>query len=221
MAVATPTLEHGHAVKAAPAHGHVEHGHGDNYAVAWRYNRLGLWLFFLSEAFLFGALLATRFYLWREDGVVTRPELDQVVGLIVTSVLLLSSFSMNLAETAIEHGDRKTFLRGLVVTAVLGLIFMGGVMIFEWGLVPAIYEGHLTPWGDKYGAVVFAMTGMHALHVISGVIFIAIVWNLGRKGSFSPERHWGVEACAIYWHYVDLVWIFFYPALYLIGHAVH
>jgi cytochrome c oxidase subunit III len=221
MAVATPTLAHSPAAEAAHAHGHDEHGHGDNYAVAWRYNRMGLWLFFLSEAFLFGGLLATRFYLWTENGVVTRPELDQAVGLIVTCVLLLSSYSMNLAETAIEHGDRKTFLRGLVVTAVLGLIFMGGVMVFEWGLFPAIYEGHLTPWDDKYGAVVFAMTGMHALHVISGVIFIAIVWNLGRKGGFSPERHWGVEACAIYWHYVDLVWIFFYPALYLIGHAVH
>jgi cytochrome c oxidase subunit 3 len=62
---------------------------------------------------------------------------------------------------------------------------------------------------------------MHALHVISGVAFIAIIWNLGRKGHFSPERHWGVEACAIYWHYVDLVWIFFYPAIYLIGKAIH
>jgi cytochrome c oxidase subunit 3 len=218
MAVATPTLEHGHAA----AHGHDEHGHGDNYAIAWRNNRLGLWLFFLSEAFLFGGLLATRFYLWGNH----RPELDQIVGLIVTTVLLISSYSMNMAETAIEHGDRKTFLRGLVITAVLGLIFLFGVMIFEWGLFPAIYHGHLTPWGDAehgyaFGAVIFAMTGMHAIHVISGVLFIAVVWNLGRKGHFSAERHWGVEACAIYWHYVDLVWIFFYPAIYLIGTVAH
>ena len=189
----------------------------EHYRYQLRNNRLGLWLFFVSEAFLFGGLLATRFYLWGR----TRPELDQMVGLIVTSVLLLSSFTMKISESAIEHGDRKTFLRGLVVTAVLGLIFLLGVMIFEWGLVPAIYEGHLTPGGDKYGAVVFAMTGMHALHVISGIAFIAIVWNLGRKGSYSPEQHWGVEACAIYWHYVDLVWIFFYPALYLIGTVAH
>jgi len=94
-------------------------------------------------------------------------------------------------------------------------------MVFEWGLFPAIYEGHLKPGDNVYGAVVFAMTGMHALHVISGIIFIAIVWNLGRKGGFSPERHWGVESCAIYWHYVDVVWIFFYPALYLIGTVAH
>ena len=183
----------------------------EGYTQQLRNNRMGLWLFFISEAFLFGGLLVTRFYLWGN----TRPELDQTIGLIVTGVLLLSSFSMNMAETAIEHGDRRTFLGGLAVTAVLGLVFLIGVMVFEWGLFPAIYEGHLKPGDNVYGAVVFAMTGMHALHVISGIIFIAIVWNLGRKGGFSRTAL-GVESCAIYWHYVDVVWIFFYPALYLI-----
>lgn len=211
MAVAT------HHV-AAHAAGHGDHAeHGIDPKEQLRHNRLGLWLFFVSEVFLFGGLLAARFYLWGGH----RPELDQTIGLIVTSVLLLSSFSMNLSEKAIEHGDRKTFLRGLVFTAILGTIFLFGVMIFEWGLFPAIYEGHLTPWDNVFGAVVFAMTGMHALHVITGIIFIAIVWNLGRKGQYTPENHWGVEACAIYWHYVDLVWIFFYPALYLIGTVAH
>lgn len=205
-------------VTAAHTAGHDAHtASHDDYAAKLRLNRLGLWLFFVSEAFLFGGLLATRFYLWGEH----RPDLDQMIGLIVTSVLLLSSFSMNLAETAMEKGDRKTFLNGLIATAILGTIFLLGVMVFEWGLFPGLYQGHLTPWDNVYGAVVFAMTGMHALHVISGVVFIAIIWNLGRKGHFSPERHWGVESCAIYWHYVDLVWIFFYPALYLIGTVAH
>lgn len=205
-------------VTAAHTAGHDAHtASHDDYAAKLRLNRLGLWLFFVSEAFLFGGLLATRFYLWGEH----RPDLDQMIGLIVTSVLLLSSFSMNLAETAMEKGDRKTFLNGLIATAILGTIFLLGVMVFEWGLFPGLYQGHLTPWDNVYGAVVFAMTGMHALHVISGVVFILIVWNLGRKGHFSPERHWGVESCAIYWHYVDLVWIFFYPALYLIGTVAH
>lgn len=188
------------------------------YQTQWRNNRLGLWLFFISEIFLFGGLLVARFYLWGN----TRPELDQTIGLIVTSVLLVSSFSMNLAETAMEHDDRKTFSWGMISTFIMGTIFLFGVMIFEWGLFPALYEGHFSSPGENvYSAVVFAMTGMHALHVISGLVFIAVIWNIGRKGGFSAERHWGVEACAIYWHYVDLVWIFFYPALYLIGHAVH
>ena len=195
---------------------HVDHA-VDQAKEQLRHNRLGLWLFFISEAFLFGGLLTVRFYLWGEH----RPELDQTIGLIVTSVLLLSSLSMKISETAMEHGDRRTFNIGMITTAVLGTIFLFGVMIFEWGLFPAIYQGHLSPSDGVFGAVVFAMTGMHAIHVISGVVFILIVWNLGRKGHFSPESHWGVESCAIYWHYVDLVWIFFYPALYLIGTPVH
>lgn len=202
---------------SAPAHdAHSEH-HELPYSQRLGNNRLGLWLFFISEAFLFGGLLSVRFYLWGD----TRPQVDQSIGLLVTVVLLISSVSMYMGESALERGNRKLFLILLPITAVLGLVFLAGVMIFEWGLFPSIYQGHLTPWGDKYGAVVFAMTGMHALHVISGIIFIGIVWNLGRKGHFSPTRHWGVEACAIYWHYVDLVWIFFYPAIYLIGTVAH
>ncbi len=189
----------------------------EQYRMQLRINRLGLWLFFISEVFLFGGLLSARFYLWGG----TRPELDQTIGLIVTAVLLLSSFSMNLGETAMEYDDRRTFSRGLIATFILGCVFLFGVMIFEWGLFPTLYEGHLKPWDGVYGAMVFAMTGMHALHVLTGLIFIAVVWYLGRKGHYSPERHWGVEACAIYWHYVDLVWIFFYPALYLIGTVAH
>lgn len=204
-----------HVGQAHVEHAHEEHGHG--YEFALRNNRLGLWLFFISEAFLFGGLLVTRFYLWGN----THPEVDQLVGFLVTVVLLLSSVSMFMGETAIENGNRRLFLILLPITAILGTLFLIGVMVFEWGLFPAIYEGHLKPGNDVYGAVVFAMTGMHALHVISGVIFIMIVWNLGRKGHFSKEKHWGVEACAIYWHYVDVVWIFFYPAIYLIGAATH
>lgn len=179
------------------------------YQVQTKTNRVGLWLFMVSEAFLFGGLLASRFYLWGN----TRPELDQTLGLIVTAVLLVSSFFMNRAESAIAHGDRETFLNSMLITAGLGVAFLIGVVGFEW-------QGHLKPWDGVYGAVVFGMTGLHALHVLSGVVLILIVWNLGRKGHFSAERHWGVEATAVYWHFVDVVWVFFYPALYLMGTAV-
>lgn len=179
------------------------------YRVQLRTNRLGLWLFFLSETFMFGGLLASRFYLWGN----TRPDLDQTLGLIVTSVLLLSSFFMNRAETAMAHDDRKTFGISMLITAALGIAFLIGVVAFEW-------QGHVKPWDGVYGAVLFGMTGLHALHVLSGVVLILIIWNLGRKGHFSAERHWGVEATAIYWHFVDVVWVFYYPALYLMGTVV-
>jgi cytochrome c oxidase subunit 3 len=175
-----------------------------------RSNRLGLWLFFVSEAFMFAGLFVSRFYLWGN----TRPDLDQILGLIITAILLLSSFFMNRAEMAIAHDDRPEFLRSLLITAGLGLAFLVGVVGFEW-------TGHIRPTDGAFGAVLYGMTGMHALHVVSGVVFILIVWNKGRKGEFSAEQHWGVEACAIWWHYVDLIWVFFYPALYLMGNVVH
>jgi cytochrome c oxidase subunit 3 len=177
-----------------------------SYQTHVKANRMGLWLFFVSEAFMFGGLLASRFYLWGP----TRPDLDQTLGLIVTFVLLLSSFTMNRAETAIAYDDRRTFLVGMLITAALGVVFLIGVVVFEW-------QGHVKPWDGVYGAVLFGMTGLHALHVFTGVILILLVWNLGRKGHFSAERHWGVEATAIYWHFVDVIWVFYYPALYLMG----
>jgi cytochrome c oxidase subunit 3 len=186
------------------------HGHEIPFAVQLRANRLGLWLFCFSEIFLFGALLAARFYLWGD----TRPDLNQNLGLLTTSVLLISSFFMARAEAAVAHDDRKTFQRGLLITAALGILFLAGVVGLEW-------NGELGPKDGVYGAIFFGMTGIHALHVLSGIIFILIVWNNGRRGHYTVEKHWGVEACAVYWHYVDVAWVFFYPALYLIGSAVH
>ncbi len=196
----------------------------NTYRTNVRMNRLGLWLFFFSELFLFGSLLVARFALWREDGVVSRPELDQTIGLIVTSVLLVSSYFMNRAEVSIANGKRNDFMISLMITAILGSVFLFGVMIFEWGLIPVPFvdAAHLLkPTSRVYGAVFFAMTGMHALHVVSGIVFIILVFINGSKGGYSAEKHWGVEACAIYWHYVDFIWIFFYPALYLIGKVTH
>ena len=195
---------------------HENHAEEAPYKERVKRNRLGLWLFFFSEIFLFGALLAARFYLWGN----TRPDLDQTLGLIITSVLLLSSVAMALGESAIGHNDRKTFLRSLIVTALLGTLFIFGVVGLEWNVFGIEGFGEIKPTDGVYGAIFFVMTGFHALHVLSGVVLIILVWNIGRKGGFSADRHWGVEGAAIYWHYIDVVWIFFYPALYLIGTPV-
>jgi cytochrome c oxidase subunit 3 len=172
-------------------------------------NRLGLWLFLISDAFMFAGLYVARFNLL---GTEIRPEVNQILGLIVTSVLLLSSFFMNRAEVAISFGDNKNFLRSTLATLILGSLFFVGVVFLEWPL---------TPHGPDYNvtySLFYTMTGFHALHVLSGVIFLVIIYRNGRKGLYSSERHWPVEAAAVYWHFVDVVWIFFYPALYLIGH---
>ena len=179
-----------------------------SYRVRLQDNRLGLWLFLVSEAFMFAGLFVSRFYLWRG----TRPDLDQMTALILTVVLLLSSFFMNRSETAIAHGDQDRMQVNLLITAWLGIVFLLGVVTLEW-------SGHLKPSDGVFGAVFYGMTGMHALHVLSGIVILLITWYRGYKGVYSAEQHWGVEACAVWWHYVDLVWVFFYPALYLIGTA--
>lgn len=181
---------------------------GHNYKTGT--NRLGLWLFLLSDSFVFGGLAAARFNLLG----LTRPHLNQLLGLAVTGVLLISSFFMNRAEVSMEHGDRKGFLISTAITLLLGLTFLVGVVGVEWP--SAISEG-VTPSSSAAGAIFFMMTGMHAFHVLTGVIFLFIVIRNASRGVYSAEKHWGVEAATVYWHFVDLVWIFFYPALYLIG----
>ena len=207
---------------------HDDHSHDLPYPTQLKANRLGLWLFFISEFFLFGALLLTRFYLWLEPGVgQTRPALSQEMGFLTTAILLISSYFVYRGETAMGFGDVKQFTRSFMIAAVMGLLFFVGMVFFEWNIFGLSGEvlgievfGHLSPSDGVYGGVFFMMTGMHALHVLSGIFLIFVVWNRGRKGDFTAECHWGVEGTALYWHYVDVIWIIFYPALYLIGTAV-
>ncbi len=182
----------------------------ESYAYKLVTNRLGLWLFIVSDSFIFGGLMIARVNLLG----LGRPELDQTLGLVVTSVLLISSFFMNRAETAMAHGNRKTFLVSTLVTMLLGIGFVAGVLGLEWQIAP------FGPSDGPQGAVFYTMTGFHAFHVLTGVIFLFIIFRNGLKGHYSPEKHWGVEACTVYWHFVDVVWIFFYPALYLVGTVI-
>jgi len=187
-------------------------GDHDSYEYKTGTNRLGLWLFLVSDSFVFGGLLVMRMNLLG----LTRPNLNQTLGLAVTAVLLISSFFMNRGETLMKNGDRQGFLNNTLITFLLGLGFLIGVIFVEWRL--AAHEG-LTPSSGAAGAAFYMMTGMHAFHVLTGLIFLAIVWVNGKRGLYD-EKHYPVEAAAVYWHFIDVVWIFFYPALYLIGTAL-
>lgn len=181
-----------------------------SYAYKTQTMRMGLWLFLLSDSFIFGGLLVIRFGLMG----LSRPDLNQVLGLGITSMLLISSFFMNRAENAVAKGDRKTFLTSLVITIVLGIVFLVGVVGVEWQETP------FGPSDGPQGAVFFGMTGFHAFHVFTGVIFLLIILSNSLKKIYSEEKHYAVEAAAVYWHFVDVVWIIFYPVLYLIGEVV-
>jgi cytochrome c oxidase subunit III len=190
----------------------LEHEDNESYEYKSGTNRLGLWLFLISDSFVFAGLMAMRINLLG----ITRPELNQFLGLGVTAVLLISSFFMNRGETLIHNGDRQGFLVNTAVTFLMGLGFLLGVILVEWRL--AIEEG-MTPSSGPAGAAFFMMTGMHAFHVFTGLILLAIIWFNGRRGLYD-NKNYPVEAAAVYWHFVDVVWIFFYPALYLIGTAI-
>jgi len=188
----------------------AEHeGDEDSYEYKSGTNRIGLWLFLISDTFVFGGLMAMRLNLLG----LSHPNLNQFLGLIVTTVLLVSSFFMNRGEALMHAGDRKGFITNTIVTFVLGLGFLIGVVFVEWP--NAMREG-ITPSSGVAGAAFYMMTGMHAFHVLTGLIFLLVVLRNARRGLYD-EKQYPVEAVAVYWHFVDVVWIFFYPALYLIG----
>ncbi len=171
-------------------------------------NRLGLWLFFLSESFLFSALLVTRFYL---QGVHRPPELNQLLGFGISAVLLLSSLTAYSAEAAISHGDEGLFRRNIWFTIILGIVFIAGVGL-EWS------EGFRSfPPSSGFGTAFFTLTGFHAFHVLTGIVALVLLILPGQRGRFTAESHWGVEGIVKYWHFVDVVWMFIFPALYLVS----
>ncbi len=182
-----------------------------SYAYKLSTNRLGLWFFMLSDGFIFGGLFIARFNLL----ALTRPDVNQLLGVTVTTVLLISSFFANRAEVSMEHGNRSRALSSLLVTILLGLAFLAGVLGVEWRIAP------FGPGDGAQGAIFYSMTGFHAFHVLTGIIFLTIIRRNLARNKFTQEKHWGVEAAVVYWHFVDLVWIFFYPALYLVGVVVH
>ena len=183
----------------------------ESYAYKLTTNRLGLWFFLLSDGFIFGGLFISRFNLLG----LLRPDVNQYLGVTVTSVLLVSSFFANRAEVSMEHGDRKRAIFSLAVTIFLGLAFLAGVLGVEWRIAP------FGPADGVQGAIFYTMTGFHAFHVLTGVIFLSIVLRNMARQRYSAEKHWAVEASVVYWHFIDVVWIFFYAALYLIGTVPH
>ena len=185
-------------------------GSRESYSYRTNTNRLGLWLFLVSDAFVFAGLMVTRFSLLG----LTRPHLNQTLGLAVSIVLLVSSLFANRAEIAAGKGDRKNLMISTMVTLILGILFLLGVIFVEW---PAAAREGVTPSSGVSGAVFYMMTGMHAFHVFTGLVFLGIIFRNAKKSLYTPEKHFQVEAGVVYWHFIDVVWMFFYPALYLIG----
>ena len=189
---------------------------------------LGMWAFLITEVMFFGGLFAgyaVYRHAYPEAYAAASRMLDVKLGGINTAVLIGSSFTMVLAVHAAQQRRRVAIAAWLWATIVLGTIFLG-VKYFEYSekwhhhLIPGphfVFEGKPGGHEQLFFAFYFAMTGLHAFHMIIGIGIMSVMLWLASTGTITAEYYSPVEVSGLYWHFVDLVWIFLFPLLYLIG----
>jgi len=173
---------------------------------------LGMALFLLSEAFLFGSLFIIYYYLrshapglWPPEGV----ELHFAFSSANTLILLSSSVALHLGIRAIRRDDRRGLASALLLTILLGSVFLA-VKLYEWS------SNSFGPWDHAYGSIYYTLTGFHALHVFAGLGILGALLTRAWAGRFSARHHLAVELGGLYWHFVDVVWLAVYTTLYLV-----
>ena len=177
--------------------------------------KLGIWLFLASEVMLFGGIISSYIVLRMGSpsfGLPPREMLGVPLAMINTFVLITSSVTMVMALASIEKGERNAFAGYLSVTLLLGFIFLG-IKSYEYHHK---WSEGITLSASLFGSFYYTMTGLHALHVIGGLVLNSYILVAGLRGRFTPERHERVEYAGLYWHFVDLVWVVLFPLLYLI-----
>ena len=188
---------------------------------------LGMWVFLVTEVMFFGGLFMA-YLLYRvwypEAWSEGSQELNIVLGGFNTVVLIASSLTMALAVRAAQTGWRKGTIVFLLLTMALGLTFLI-VKVFEYkekfekGHVPGPnfhFEGPYGSQAEIFFSLYFAMTGLHALHMVIGAGILMVLIAQARKGRFSASYYTPVDVAGLYWHFVDIIWIFLFPLLYLI-----
>ena len=179
-------------------------------------SKMGIWLFLASEVMLFGALFST--YVLLRTGVTDWPRgstlLSVPIGTFNTVVLITSSVTMVFAWVSLKLKDLAKFKLYLGLTILLAFTFLV-VKAFEYN---AKFSHHLFPKTSAYLAIYFTLTGLHAIPVIGGIIVNSYFWGPGsRLWQTKPEQFTNrIEIAGLYWHFVDLVWIFLFPVLYLL-----
>jgi cytochrome c oxidase subunit III len=188
--------------------------------------KLGMWLFILSELTLFGGMFIL-YSIYRYKNPVdfhdASRELDVILGTFNTLILLTSSLTVAASIAAIQKGQRKLSMVLLMATMVLGLLFLV-IKGFEWGtkMSHGIYPNSpvlLTrPKGDiLFFGLYYVVTGLHGLHVLVGICVLSVMFILIAKEKITPMRFVSFENSGLYWHLVDIIWIFLYPLFYLIS----
>lgn len=189
---------------------------------------LGMWVFVATEVLFFGVLFTSYAYnrvAFPEGFAEGSARTNTLLGSLETAVLLTSSLAVALAVREIQLGGRRAATWLLTATAGLGILFLimhGAEYIsdFHEGLVPGLRWTQTGPVGDQmqlFYWLYYAITGIHSLHVSIGVVLLLIMAWRTHKGAFGRQYHTPVEITALYWHLVDIVWIFVFPLIYLVG----
>jgi cytochrome c oxidase subunit 3 len=220
---------------------HAEHAaHAETYALRVQFDTeaqqkdastLGMWIFLITEIMFFGGMFAvyTVYRNWYPEVFkVASTSLNQIVGAINTGVLLLSSFTMVMAVRAGQLGQQKMIIWFLILTLLFGGVFLG-VKAYEWKEkfdehhIPGQAEFHLEgiPQQEQghaqlFFSIYFAMTGLHALHMVIGVGILLTLIFQAKAGKFAANYYTPVDVAGLYWHFVDVIWIWLFPLLYLI-----
>lgn len=189
---------------------------------------LGMWSFLITEILFFGGFFAT-YLIYRSHYPYAFIEgsghLDILMGGINTAVLIVSSLTMAMAVHESHSGNKNRIMFYLILTGILGLTFLV-IKYFEYmakiehGLVPGLAwhpHGENSPQLALFFSLYFGMTGMHALHMVIGIGLLIWLFIKTARGTYTAEYNAPVEIFGLYWHFVDIVWIFLFPLLYLLG----
>jgi cytochrome c oxidase subunit III len=219
-----------HEISLAAREPELRH-HFDDSAQQLESSTLGMWIFLVTEMMFFGGMFgAYTVYrnLYPAAFASTSQFMNVTIGAINTGVLIFSSFTMVLAVRCAQLGQKKALIAFLVLTLILGCVFLGlktSEYHEKW------VEHHVPGPGFQYADaryfhqaqilfyLYFAMTGMHAIHMIVGAGLLTALIVMAARNRFIPAWHTPVEMIGLYWHFVDIVWIFLFPLLYLIGHT--
>jgi cytochrome c oxidase subunit 3 len=220
---------------------HVEHEHHpklqhhfDDMEQQAEASTLGMWVFLVTEIMFFGGLFMA-YIVYRSASPEAFQEASHHLaigwGAFNTAVLIISSLTMALAVRAAQTGLSRTVQVGwLVATMILGLVFLGVKVIeyadkFAHNIVPGPYfdkSAWVHPAGvEQFYSLYFIMTGLHAVHMIIGIGIMTVIAIMAWKRQFDATYYTPVEVSGLYWHFVDIVWIFLFPLLYLIGRHYH
>ena len=182
---------------------------------------LGMILFITSEVMFFAGLFAAYFSIraanttWPPFKPGTEEQFHiEILPLVgpATVLLIISSFTCQLAVWAIRRDDRSGYIRNIGVTVVIGIVFLF-MQVADYAL---LYQEGLTLGSGTYGTLYYTLTGFHGAHVFAGVVMLAVILYRGLVGQFSSRHHDAVEATSLYWHFVDVVWIALFATLYIL-----